>query len=1165
MAQLVLGVAGAVVGSAFGMPGIGWAIGSAIGGALAPTQKSYGPRLSDLKVTTVEYGSPIPVIHGHPRISGTVAWCSDKIEVENTTSQGKGGGAESTSYTYKVNILILLADNEILGIRRIWSTGKLVWSIADDSDEETIEASEETTSWDAMRVYTGAMDQLPDPVYEAAVGLGSAPAYRGRGYVFFEGLNLGSSGQLPNLTFEVNAKTSDAAGATRLVVDEWAPADRRHAPVLGAAVAGVKMTTVRKGMVATWRTGPHDPVVATPPPEAEIRSPGMCNGDRALMVFGQFGGTGLEIWAGYCIAGDGIDTTIQLPEGHKKERLGTDSVRASTWLGNIAVSSADPIVEPGEWGNHGAIWLYTLTGDYVGRAFAGEPVTSLALTTSAIYAACSVGVRVFDTTTFAETDVSPITYPAGESGYRIFVGGSGVLCCAVAESVLGYANVYTWDGDTWILDKSVSMDAVDVDFGTTEAHHFRTSSKDVYTVVPKKVLPPVRIFEWYAWLFPHDISEGPVTDNILDASAVDDYVFSREYIDGNSLTEISSPKYQQTGYSAYAVPTEIPVPNPVEADQCFIVGQGVVLADIFCKNISGYYARQGAYDYPLRIRLVNYLQEEENAHSVYITPSDQSGALVPKNLQTVAEEICYSAGLAPDDIDASALADDWVYAFAIPPGPAKAALDQLAAAYYFESYESDKLYFVKRGGDPVLTIPYRDLGADAQLQITDPNDLELPAQVYVTYQNLSDDYQQGSEQSDRLTTDSTAINNIQLALGFEPAQAKGIADTACLDQTIGARSLAFALDRRYAQIVPTDVVLLDDSFGNTFRARVIKVSDADGVRTVEAVADDASALNPTGTTSDNYTPRYTVRARALTDLLLLDMPILRDVDDTPSLYAVGDGLGGTWPGWALYINSAASGTSPNGAQQGAAVDVLGDWAGHLADECNSVTVQLNPGDQLTSITHDQLTSTILNYAVLGVHGRWEVIQFRSAQLVATGRYKLTGIIRGQLGTEQHRGSHQVGDRFVLLTGDGMLRPPGSVADILQPRAFLGVTIGARLDSATAQTFTLTGEGLRPYAPVNLRQAPQPSGDLVLTWDRRTRYQVNLLTGVVPLGEAAEAYDIEIYSGATLKRTLASTTPTATYTAAQQVADFGATQASVSTRIYQRSAIVGRGTPLIFEA
>lgn len=1157
MAQLVLGVAGAVVGSAFGMPGIGWAIGSAIGGALAPTQKSYGPRLSDLKVTTVEYGSPIPLIEGHPRISGTVAWCSDKIEVENTTSQGKGGGAESTSYTYKVNILILLADNEILGIRRIWSTGKLVWSIADDSDEETIEASEETTSWDAMRVYTGAMDQLPDPVYEAAVGLGSAPAYRGRGYVFFEGLNLGSSGQLPNLTFEVNAEVSETPRATRQILQDWAAIDWLADPVYGAAIEGVKMTTVHKGAIKTWDARLEDPVVATPPENADIRSPGICNGDRAIMVFGMVGANN-NIPAGFCVAGDGISLNLQLPDAGKKEWMGTSDVRASTWGGKIAASSAAPLGDPGEWmKNQGTIWLYSLMGDYIGYIPAGESVTSLALTTSTVYAAVDGGVRAFDLATYAESDTSPLSYPSG-SGHRIFVGGGGVLCCATAQ-----ADIFIWQADAWVLDKTVAMPGSSVDFGTTDAHHFRTDSGDVYTVIPTQSVVPL-VAEETCWIFQWDKTNSPRYQNILDASAVDQVVFGPDFFDAKYF-DFSSPRYINTGAYTATVPP-ISFNNGSDGALCWELGRGEVRADIFCKWDGGTYAgRQGALDHPVHALIQNWTNKVFYHHAVYITPSDMSGALVDANLQAVVERLCYRAGLKPSDVDASALADDWVHAFAIPPGPAKAALDQLAAAYYFECYESDKLHFVKRGGDPVLTIPYRDLGAEAQLQITDPNDLELPAQVYVTYQNLNDDYQQGSEQSDRLTTDSTAINNIQLALGFEPAQAKGIADTACLDQTIGARSLAFALDRRYAQLVPTDVVLVDDSFGNTFRARVIKVSDADGVRTIEAVADDASALNPTGTTSDNYTPSYTVRARALTDLLLLDMPILRDVDDTPSLYAVGDGLGGTWPGWALYINSAASGTSPNGAQQGAAVDVLGDWAGHLVDECNSVTVQLNPGDQLTSITHDQLTSTILNYAVLGVHGRWEVIQFRSAQLVATGRYKLTGIIRGQLGTEQHRGSHQVGDRFVLLTGDGMLRPPGSVADILQPRAFLGVTIGARLDSATAQTFTLTGEGLRPYAPVNLRQAPQPSGDLVLTWDRRTRYQVNLLTGVVPLGEAAEAYDIEIYSGATLKRTLASTTPTATYTAAQQVADFGATQASVSVRIYQRSATVGRGTPLIFEA
>ena len=44
------------------------------------------------------------------------------------------------------------------------------------------------------------------------------------------------------------------------------------------------------------------------------------------------------------------------------------------------------------------------------------------------------------------------------------------------------------------------------------------------------------------------------------------------------------------------------------------------------------------------------------------------------------------------------------------------------------------------------------------------------------------------------------------------------------------------------------------------------------------------------------------------------------------------------------------------------------------------------------------------------------------------------------------------------------------------------------------------------------------------------------------------------------RTLATTSPTATYTAAQQTADFGAPQPSISLRVYQLSTVFGRGTP-----
>jgi hypothetical protein len=63
---------------------------------------------------------------------------------------------------------------------------------------------------------------------------------------------------------------------------------------------------------------------------------------------------------------------------------------------------------------------------------------------------------------------------------------------------------------------------------------------------------------------------------------------------------------------------------------------------------------------------------------------------------------------------------------------------------------------------------------------------------------------------------------------------------------------------------------------------------------------------------------------------------------------------------------------------------------------------------------------------------------------------------------------------------------------------------------------------------------------------------------VPLGEATEAYQLDILDGATVVRTLEATSPSALYAAADEIADFGAPQASLHIRVAQLSATVGRG-------
>jgi hypothetical protein len=87
-----------------------------------------------------------------------------------------------------------------------------------------------------------------------------------------------------------------------------------------------------------------------------------------------------------------------------------------------------------------------------------------------------------------------------------------------------------------------------------------------------------------------------------------------------------------------------------------------------------------------------------------------------------------------------------------------------------------------------------------------------------------------------------------------------------------------------------------------------------------------------------------------------------------------------------------------------------------------------------------------------------------------------------------------------------------------------------------------------------------NGDFVITWFRRTRIGGALIdgTGTVPLSEDAELYDVEILNGSTVLRTIRVTTPTCIYSVAQQIADFGSPQKSITVNCFQISGEEGRG-------
>ncbi len=203
MATILLSAAGAAAGGAVGgtvaglsSVAIGRAMGATLGQAIDQRLLGQGSepvetgRVDRFRLTGTGDGEPIARVFGRMRVGGQVIWASDFLETTSTSGGGGKGSPsepEVTTYNYSVSLAVALCEGEVSAVGRVWADGEQV--------------SREDLN---MRVYTGSMDQLPDPVIEAIEGRGNVPAYRGTAYVVLENIALGPYGnRVPQFSFEV--------------------------------------------------------------------------------------------------------------------------------------------------------------------------------------------------------------------------------------------------------------------------------------------------------------------------------------------------------------------------------------------------------------------------------------------------------------------------------------------------------------------------------------------------------------------------------------------------------------------------------------------------------------------------------------------------------------------------------------------------------------------------------------------------------------------------------------------------------------------------------------------------------------------------------------------------------------------------------------------------
>ncbi|MGB7387691.1 MAG: phage tail protein [Pseudomonas neustonica] len=176
------GPAGALLGAGAGL----------LAGSLFSGPKIEGPRLSDLRIQTSTYGAAIPRTYGTIAFAGNIIWLEGgklREVVKKNKSGGKGGSSTEPdkTYTYFATFHLALCEGPIQGIRRIWCSDKLIYDAGSDDLETIIASNEAARGW---TLYRGTDDQMPEPRYEADVGVDNATANRGLAYLAFRDWNL---------------------------------------------------------------------------------------------------------------------------------------------------------------------------------------------------------------------------------------------------------------------------------------------------------------------------------------------------------------------------------------------------------------------------------------------------------------------------------------------------------------------------------------------------------------------------------------------------------------------------------------------------------------------------------------------------------------------------------------------------------------------------------------------------------------------------------------------------------------------------------------------------------------------------------------------------------------------------------------------------------------
>lgn len=549
-----------------------------------------------------------------------------------------------------------------------------------------------------------------------------------------------------------------------------------------------------------------------------------------------------------------------------------------------------------------------------------------------------------------------------------------------------------------------------------------------------------------------------------------------------------------------------------------------------------------------------------------------TGRIAEVPLQWIISELCAAVGVAdfdtsrligPDSLVLGAAADGIV--------SPRDIIEGFDDAFQFGAYESEgKLVFISRMAIQTAAIDSDDFviedEGDVGYSFTRAQETDLPGSLRLSFVDAYASYATGSVSVRKDVGASENVRQVSTPAVLEPPRAASLARSLLQMDWAARETGEIKLPPSKAALDPSDCLTV--SIDGVSLSMQVKSIDIGAFRSLALTGFDPSLARVIPETGSGGRSKPPAETHGPPIVEFLDLPML--TGDEPSPYAPRvAAFAEPWAGVAVYRTQDGSNAL---VARVTAATPLGELTAPLYsgprsvwDMGNAAYVQFYGDVQLLSVGDSQVFDGANAIAVKNSEsGEWEILQFASAELLATNKYKLTKLLRAQLGTEAGMADPvATGSRVVLLNAATL-----TVLDMTVDQIGQQMTLRAgpaNYDPGDSSYFdysvTPAGVGLRPWSVSQISGArASGSNDVTFAWVRRTRFGGDAWDPPdVPLNEQSESYDLEIMSGSTVVRAVNGlTAPSFLYAAAMQTADFGAPQSGYTIRVYQNSAQIGRG-------